>query len=641
MMFQIKNIIIYGKNKKKRTLELKTNSVNVITGQSKTGKSALIHIVDYCLGSKKCNIPAGMIRKNVSWFAIKIKTSSGDLFIARKNPEAGKATSQDIYFNIGTDIAIPEFESLVKNTNLDTIKSILSYSLGIGDYPNLSNNHKIQKTGKADIRKALFYCFQTQSEVDNQNYLFHRQGDPFVTQTIKDFLPYFLGIITNDYAHKKVKLRDLKRKLNALQGKINENQKIYGHNFEQAYALINEAKAVGLISQDLPQPDTWEKISLLLQGALSYNFENEVADLTHLNKLYNERQALKTKYRIASEKLEFFSEIKEASSKYDSELKQQKARLEPIGLFSSDVEGNTCPLCSSALHEEIPSVEAIKGCLVSTRNQLESLYNETPHIDKLIQKAKIECENKKRGLLELNKSISSLENTNEQISLFRDQNAEVALIKGRLSLYLEHMPEGEIDLNSDIFEIDGLNQQIQELEAELDDDTLTDRTNSALSFISSKITKLARRLGLEHSDSPMRLDLNKLTVIADTVDEPILMQNMGSGETWIGLHLVTHLSLHQWFVNKSSPVPQFLFFDQPSQAYFPPDYFAETGMIEADKENLDRMALIEMLRLVVSETENFQVVITDHANIEEDWFQKLISENWWDGNKKLVPVDWL
>jgi hypothetical protein len=643
MIFQIINIVVYGTNNEKRFIELKPNCVNVITGQSKTGKSALTHIVDYCLGRKECNVPAGVIRKNVAWYAIKLQTSTGEIFIARKNPDVGKESSEDIYFVRGSDIALPEADALVKNANLETLNTLLSQSLGIADYSHEPKPGQTRKTGNADIGKALFYCFQEQSEVDDQKFLFHRQGEPFIPQSIKDYLPFFLGAITDDYIQGKEELRKLKRKLKVLEGKISENERLRGNNFEQAYALINEAKDVGLIQQGVALPENWQQIGDMLREALSKSIENEVGDPDEslLNKLFDKQHVLRGKYRAASEELNSYISLKKSSGGYGAELKEQNARLESIGLFSEDVEGHTCPLCSSTLQDEIPAVGAIKASLVSTKHQLEAVTNETPHLDKLIQAAEDAFDQIRIEMAEVKTSIISLQKTNERLSALRDQNARVAMVKGRLSLYLEHMPEGEVDFSSEIKEADTLKQQIIKLEEELDDDALTERISSALSVISSKITTLAQRLGIEHSDSPMRLDLKKLTVVADTEDGPIPMPKMGSGETWVGLHLVTHLALHNWFVKKSRPVPQFLFLDQPSQAYFPPDTSAETVKNETDAGNPDRQSVIKMFQLVVSETQNFQVVITEHADIQEEWFQNLVREKWWDGKTKLIPMEWL
>jgi hypothetical protein len=57
MSFQILEIVVYSRDDRRRILALRPGAVNVITGDSKTGKSALIEIVDYCLGAGECRIP--------------------------------------------------------------------------------------------------------------------------------------------------------------------------------------------------------------------------------------------------------------------------------------------------------------------------------------------------------------------------------------------------------------------------------------------------------------------------------------------------------------------------------------------------------------------------------------------------------
>ena len=62
---QIQNIILYKDAEHNRVLTFETGKVNIITGESKSGKTAIINIVDYCLGSKDCKIADGVIRDNV------------------------------------------------------------------------------------------------------------------------------------------------------------------------------------------------------------------------------------------------------------------------------------------------------------------------------------------------------------------------------------------------------------------------------------------------------------------------------------------------------------------------------------------------------------------------------------------------
>ena len=644
MKFQILNILVYGTNGQIRSIELKPDAVNIITGRSGTGKSALIHIVDYCLGRKECNVYAGVIRKYVEWYAVKLQISSGEIFIARRNPEPGKESSEDIYIERGTSLSFPEARNLTKNSNLDTLTSILNQILGIGEYAHEPKAGQTRKTGTADIGKALFYCFQEQSEIDDQKFLFHRQGEPFLPQSIKDYLPYFLGAITDEFIQNKEELRKLNRKLKQVESRIAERNRLKGQNFERAFALLNEAKSVDLIAADEPLQASWDNVRQLIEAALARNIDSDPAEpnVDVLNDLFDRQQQIRESYRIAAAELRSLKDLKRSSNGFGSEMEEQKSRLESINIFGHTSDPNSCPLCSSTLPSAVPSAEAIRASLTDIDSQLEAVTNDTPHLDAMIAKTEDQLADIKRLLDEVKTSIISLQTTDQRISGLRDFSSRRAMIKGRLSLYLENMPAKVVDDSDDKLEAEKLAEQIRAIEAVLNDEALAERLESILSLVSAQITSLARKLEIEHSDSPMRLDLKKLTIVADHADEgPIPMPKMGSGETWVGLHLVTHLALHNWFFKKQRPVPQFLFLDQPSQAYFPPDTSAETVRDEIEVTNPDRQSVIRMFKLIVEETKNFQVIVTEHADIREDWYQALVRENWWDGTLKLVPIEWI
>lgn len=644
MKFQILNILVYGANGQIRSIELKPDAVNVITGQSKTGKSALIHIVDYCLGRRECNVPAGVIRKHVEWYAVKLQTSSGEVFIARRNPEPGKESSEDIYIERGTSLSFPEARNLTKNANLETLASILNQVLGIGEYAHEPKAGQTRKTGTADIGKALFYCFQEQSEIDDQKFLFHRQGEQWIPQSIKDYLPYFLGAITDEFIQNKEELRKLNRKLKQVESRIAERNRLKGQNFERAFALLNESKSVDLIAADEPFQASWDNVRQLIESALARNIDNDPAEpnVDVLNDLLDRQQRIREAYRIAAAELKSLRDLKRSSNGFGSEMEEQKSRLESINIFGHTDDPNTCPLCSSTLPSAVPSAEAIRASLTEIDSQLKAVTNDTPHLDVMIARAEDQLAEIKRQLDEVKASIISLQTTNQRISDLRDFNSRRAMIKGRLSLYLENLPAKDVDDSEEKLEAERLFEQIRAIEAILDDEAFVGRLESILSLVSAQITSLARKLEIEHSDSPMRLDLKKLTIVADHPDDgPIPMPKMGSGETWVGLHLVTHLALHNWFFKKQRPVPQFLFLDQPSQAYFPPDTSAETVREQTEATNPDRQSVIRMFKLIVEETKNFQVIVTEHADIREDWYQALVRENWWDGKQKLVPVEWI
>ena len=53
---QIRELVLYGYNGKVRHLPFALGKVNIITGRSKSGKSAIGDIIDYCMGGDSCNI---------------------------------------------------------------------------------------------------------------------------------------------------------------------------------------------------------------------------------------------------------------------------------------------------------------------------------------------------------------------------------------------------------------------------------------------------------------------------------------------------------------------------------------------------------------------------------------------------------
>ena len=65
---QIRSILLYSLNGEIRQLPFTPGAVNIITGRSLTGKSAIIDIIDYCLGRSTFAIPEGVIRDTVAWY---------------------------------------------------------------------------------------------------------------------------------------------------------------------------------------------------------------------------------------------------------------------------------------------------------------------------------------------------------------------------------------------------------------------------------------------------------------------------------------------------------------------------------------------------------------------------------------------
>ncbi|WP_247387357.1 MULTISPECIES: DUF3732 domain-containing protein [unclassified Bradyrhizobium] len=157
-----------------------------------------------------------------------------------------------------------------------------------------------------------------------------------------------------------------------------------------------------------------------------------------------------------------------------------------------------------------------------------------------------------------------------------------------------------------------------------------------------------RALGGEFGEYPARLDLHNLTVVIDRPGRPVYMNRTGGGENHLAYHLAALLALHRFAATYGHPIPRFMLIDQPTQVYFPSEtsYAAAGGSIEqtesqkdADLEAVRR--LFETLdRFTTQDAPSFQLIVTEHANLREDWFQVALVEDPWTKPPALVPDNW-
>ena len=77
--------------------------------------------------------------------------------------------------------------------------------------------------------------------------------------------------------------------------------------------------------------------------------------------------------------------------------------------------------------------------------------------------------------------------------------------------------------------------------------------------------------------------------------------------------------------------------------YFPEDEDWQRKENGSPKVGEDRQKVESMYHLAYEVVQmlagEFQIIITDHANINEPWFQDSVVERWRDGSM-LVPPEW-
>jgi phage shock protein A len=643
MSLQVRAIAIYSKDGERRDVRFNLGTLNIVTGASKTGKSALLDIVDYCWGRTECTIAEGEIRRAVSWFAVLFDRDGEGILVARKNPgPAGKA-SDEIYFERNVE-DFPESPDLfVKNATADGLRSRLSAILGVAENLYVPEPGATRRALEASASQAIFFCLQGQDEIANRRLLFHRQGEERIPQAIKDTLPYFVGAMGEDHYLKQKRYEDARRRLRSLERDFADAKALADEASGTARSLLQEAKRVGLLPLEVAA-DTVEGVRALLAEAaapraLAYaRNDDPSADLTDLEE---NRRRLRTELQELRDEIKDLQRLTREASDFEGEAREQQARLASIGLVDTVDGGHEfCPLCDSHLPAPVPSVVEIRQSLAGLDRQLSTVRRDNPRLQGQIAELETKRTSLEGELGAVQRDISTRIIDNERLRVEQDQFTEQARVAGRVGYYLENART----LSND----DGLRLQIArvraevtELERALDQEAMEERLTTALSLVGRDLTDYAGKLQLEHGENSLRLDRKNLTVVADTVDGPLSLPQIGSGENWVGYHVAAHLSLHKLFRARHRPVPAFLMLDQPSQAHYPPD--RDVGEITGGEDE-DQAAVARLYRLLldycVSQSSEMQVIVTDHVDLLQEWFRDATVERWRDGIK-LVPVAWL
>jgi len=649
-VIQLKAVALWNEEGARRTLEFEPDALNIITGEAKAGKSALLEIVEFCLGRQTVSLPEGILTRTVRWYGLLAGTATHTVFVGRPGPNEGQATVSSAQLEFGgPELVFPAFEELETNTNAEAVTEYLTRLCGIGEYETQPPTFATRPPLRPTIRHASLLCFQRQNEIANPRQLFHRQDEDFMPQAIKDTLPYFLGAIDREAPTLRSQLTALKRQRKQVERDLERARQLELHGPERASALVVEAVDAGL----LPPPDPDAAPEPLLREALDAPTEPRIDDaeeaLPEYRRLSERSREVSAELRSIADRTEILRQRDSEQGDYRAELGEQAARLETLGLLPDDgaATSNHCPVCGSTIEEADATVAALAQSASETRAELDAELTAAPGRRQALKELEERSAALRDDLREIHAGLAALAADRQRLQEFRENAMARAYIKGRIAQHLEQdeqvaqLPQREL---SD--RVEQLNEQIDGLEGRLDPENDRDQVASRLNVIAEDMSAWADLLELEHAAGRARIDLGRLSVVVDTEEGPIPLERMGSASNWVGYHLISHLGLHRWFTSHERPVPRFLMLDQPTQAFYPPevDPRALTDVVVGDLSDDDRRSVEAMFalmhRFVTELAPGMQLIVTDHANLPDKWFQDSILEVWRDG-RKLVPLEWV
>ena len=522
--------------------------------------------------------------------------------------------------------------------------SFLTSKVGVPEQITEVPEGQTRSEVKISFRHSRYYLFQSQNEIANNEILFHQQAKPHIPQNIKDTLPYFVGAADDGRLADIEALRSLKRERSQLAKQRSEIESLKGDGLQKGYGLLAEAAELGLYnSNDLIPTD-----KVLVEGLAKlarWKPEDIVsADSTDpLLNLEREYQELLQKKNTLKFRLREAREYGASESGFENAVNDQAYRLNAIGLFKKfERTHENCPICETPNIGDSKFETVIKRALVDLESKLDGISRSKPRITGYLTNLREEQNQALKHIRKVRASINKIREVDDGLNRQVDLDILRARLAGKASLYAE-----SIDWNQDVSDLHNqiniLDEKITILAESLDPEALKERLNAQLSCIAEDMTRWARELKLEHSGNRIRLDANKLTVVADTPFGVVPLSNMGSGENWVGYHLVAYFALAKWFIEQSRPVGRFLFLDQPTQVYFPSENFNSGDLSEIEKDE-DREAVRNMFKWIFETVQSLspglQVIITDHADIDEEWFQEAVRDQKWRGDFALIPKSW-
>ncbi|MFC5856256.1 DUF3732 domain-containing protein [Streptomyces chlorus] len=646
-MMQIREIVLYSWTGKRRRLPLRLNAVNIITGDSATGKTALTDIIDYCLGSGTCDVPRGKITETVAWYALLLQVNEFQVFVARQAPEEGAQSSQRVFVKQGASVGVPDYAELTPTTNADGLISLLSRLLSFPD----TGNAELQglPNYSVTLRHAAFFLYQQQDEIISRQRLFHRQGEPFVSNSIRETLPFFLGAITAEDVRVARRINRLKKRIRDTTREVADLEAAADRGGTRARQLLAEAASAGMTTanasgEDPSNVDALAELRAILalrQNASGRSTETDSAQLGDADNarqgLLQERDLIRRRSKQAQSSLESIATLLNDRRNFEREAAEQRSRLAFVQLIP-EAGIDECPLCGSHVGGQQEEIDELREHFSSLSRIPQALPSESPRLKALADTLKQEIEECQQAVRSNSAQLEAIERASERDrNLALQENVQAAVV-GRIDFYLEGVG-GDERLRLLKQELESLRVQLEAAENEVDSDLIRDRTLSILSRLNQLMTNWSSQLPIEHSSNPLRFDIKKLQIILDTPSGPLAMPQIGSGQSWVAYHVLVHMALHEWFAEHNRPVPGFVFFDQPSQVGFP----ADSEYRDNDSVSGDRNTIAETFRFIIDAAgraaKPYQIIIAEHADFDEQWFQDCVREKWRNG-KALIPQDW-
>lgn len=645
----ISDIVLFSDSGDKRHLTFESG-LNIITGDSKTGKSALIEIVDFCLFSKRSTIPVGIVADWTEIFSVVYVLGDKKIIIARPINDLNRCYfSIEANFDTEKDFTRDYLKRLspkdVKQAQVD-----FEQHLGLSVTSTRVFDEQLRQTGsKATIRDAASLMFQHQNLVANKHSIFYRFDDFYKrAKAISDF-PIHLGWADGEYfslkrEHERL-LKEIKKvtkqSKNSTLDRTNKIKKLQEpiESYYHALGMVLEESDITLlrltnIAQDLPK----------VPGNIHEN-----SDIgKQLTKLKHGRKAVVKQLAETNELIGKVGDNSSDAQNYSSSM-QQLLELSLVETQPKHVIA--CPLCNSEspeLTDVVENIQLSRHDLIEELSKVGTFKQDNSEFLADLMKQRDEF---KKEIKKITHQINDIE---KSIGISKNDGLKAILytLKGRIEANLDQILEDNSP-SKEVEKPDDLAARLIVVEEKIAGYDLRSKIEEANVFINKTMNDLKDKLDFEEELTPgeMKFDLATFNFYYLHKSKKIHLSEMGSGANWLACHLSLFLALLKLTVRENSSIPAVLFLDQPSQVYFPKvrntfssgkkeELLSDTESDEVDQNIVQVINIFnvinDFLDEFVDDTNTFrpQIIVLEHA--DEPELDTFIRERWSSTGKKLI-----
>ncbi|WP_445677548.1 DUF3732 domain-containing protein [Pseudomonas putida] len=616
-----------------------TPGLNIITGRSSTGKSAILEIFDYCLGSSEDTIPDGKLTDRGEIFFTVLQFPELTLVVGRVaaskrcflREAIGPGAEEIIETMKHVDYFFEDRYFIHRDQYLKSLGRFFGVTLENIDVDPMYQQVTGAKGATPSVRSFPSLMLQHQNLVANKHAIFYRFDEKVKRDQAIDHFKILMGIVGEEYFDIAKELTEANYELRRARLKITKDDKQKEITIRKFDDLLSEYKALA----GKPLFDkTAEEIYIKPQAALRLLQDAPVlvdglADdyQTTLNTLREK----KAKYVLELRSALGRSDLLERSAKQAKGIGANFASL-PVPR-STNLEHTFCPVCES--HSDIPedqanklteAIEWLNGQLKLSSYARESLGQESRDLKDEIKGIRLQIREVQAAL----RPFEEQEARRAEANALEDAPKKTKMrLEIEIEKFLEDLPSESKSM------VEFWEHKVAQLKALLGSYDVEVELDRLTRDINKMMKELGKGFPFEkhYRTGSLKFDLNTFDLWHEKdAFKKVFLRSMGSGANWLYSHLTLFMALHYQFAAraKDCKIPPILFLDQPTQVYFPSadhgDEF-DPANLRSDENNgvdwhddLDAVAnMFTQLARFCDQTKHEtgvmpQIIVCDHAD---------------------------